>query len=143
MVEKFNRDTLQDALQVVCGPRFQSITIGYTPVTKDVVPLLAWEVDWPLVRRGRRLPAQRQAKVQGALPWEEVPNQSLLTIYQSVPSVGMFGMFLHEDAKPVVRLEVAGRTPDEAVANWHRCAKALRLMRKTHSTGQIEKADAA
>ncbi len=35
--------------------------------------------------------------------------------------------------EPIVRLRVGGRTQEEAISNWHRCAKTLRKWRREFS----------
>ena len=125
---EYGRDSLEDVLRVVCGPRQEGILIAYTLATREVVPLLDWDVDWPLARRGTAAPERRE-KVQGMLPWDAEADQSLLSIYQHVPGTG-FRFAPPYYSKHVVRLRVGGRSPDEAVSNWYQCARALRTMRQ-------------
>ena len=44
--------------------------------------------NWPLARRGKEAPTQRE-KVQGDLPWEYETDQSLFSIYQHVSGTGL------------------------------------------------------
>jgi len=124
----YRRDSLEGALQTVCGERQEGILVGYSLCATDVVPLLAWNVDWPLSRRGKEEPEPR-GKVQGQLPWEEGPDTGLISVYQSLPAVGI-AFAPSYWAKPTVRLMVGGRTRDEAIANWNQCARALRKIKR-------------
>jgi hypothetical protein len=123
----YSRDSLEEALRVVCGGRRWGIALHYSLQVQELFPLLPWEVDWPLSRRGTDEP-QKRGRVQGSLPWDMVHDRSLLTIYQAVPWVGTF-MSIHTFREPVVRLKVAGKTAEEAIGNWQKCAKALRRLR--------------
>jgi hypothetical protein len=125
---EYSRDSLEDVLRVVCGPRHDGILIAYTLAVREVIPLLNWDVDWPLARRGTAAPERRE-KVQGMLPWETEADQSLLSIYQHVSGTG-FWMAPPYYSKPVVRLRVGGRSQDEAISNWYQCAHALRTMKR-------------
>ena len=126
--DEYQRDSVGDVLRVVCGPRHDGLLINYTLTAREVVPLLAWDCDWPLSRRGKA-PPERREKVQGMLPWEYEADRSLLTIYQHVPGTG-FWCAPPYCSKPVVRLRVGGRTREQAIANWHACADVLRRVRK-------------
>jgi hypothetical protein len=125
--EEYRRDAIEEVLRVVCGPRQDGILITYSLVAREVVPLLAWDVDWPLSRRGKE-PPERREKVQGMLPWEYEADRSLLTIYQHVPGTG-FWCAPPYCSKPVARLRVGGRTREAAITNWTTCARALRRLR--------------
>ena len=126
--KEYARDSLKDALQVVCGPRVWNILIGYTLAAREVTPLLVWEVDWPLSRRGDSPPTKR-GKVQGDLPWESHTDTSLLGIYQYLPK-NPNELGPHPYHHPIVRLRVGGRTSEEATVNWHQCARELRRLKK-------------
>ena len=126
--DEYSRDSLEDVLRVACGPRQDGILIDYTLAAREVIPLLSWDVDWPLTRRGTAAPERRE-KVQGMLPWETETDLSLLTIYQHVPGTG-FWLTPPYFSKPVVRLRVGGRSQEEAVSNWYQCARALRAMKR-------------
>jgi hypothetical protein len=126
--DTYSRDSIEAALRVVCGPRHDGLLIGYTFATREVIPLLQWDIDWPLARRGKSEPTRRE-KVQGDLPWESETDQSLFTLYQHVPGTG-FWCAPPYYSKPVVRLRVGGRSQDEAIANWHQCARALRKVKQ-------------
>jgi hypothetical protein len=115
-------------LRVICGPRHDGILITYTLAAREVIPLLNWDIDWPLTRRGTAAP-ERRGKVQGDLPWETETDQSLFSIYQHVPSMGFWGAPSYY-GKPVVRLRVGGRSQEEAISNWYQCARALRTMKQ-------------
>jgi hypothetical protein len=125
---EYSRDSLEDVLRVVCGPRQDGILIAYTLAAREVIPLLKWDVDWPLSRRGTAAPERRE-KVQGMLPWETEADQSLLSIYQHVSGTGFWGAPPYF-SKPVVRLRVGGRSQEEAISNWYQCARALRRLKK-------------
>ena len=126
-VEEFARDSLDAAIDVVFGPRKWGILIGYTLAVCEVIPFLSWNVDWPLARRGKEEPWRREKK-QGILPWEYEADNSLLSIYQCLPCSGT-ALAPHVSDEPVVRLRVGGRNRDEAVSNWHTCARALRKLK--------------
>ena len=128
LLKEFRRTTFTDALAVLYGPRVEGITIGYKLVVQDVIPFLPWDVDWSLSRRGKEAP-YKQSKVEGTLPWKEYPDQALLTVYQYLPSqsIWRFGPLFY--GQPSIRLSVGGRSQEEAISNWHRCAKALRKIK--------------
>ena len=128
LFEQYKRDSLEDALRVICGPRHDGVLITYTLAAREVIPLLNWDVDWPLTRRGTAAPERRE-KVQGMLLWETEADQSLLSIYQLVSDTGFWGAPSYY-GKPVVRLRVGGRSQEEAISNWYQCARALRTMKR-------------
>lgn len=117
--KEYRRDSFRDVLKMLCGPRHSGIMIHHNLVVRDAIPFLGWDVDWPLSRQGKESPYKRK-KVQGVLPWDYQPDQTLLSAYQSAQS--------YYD-QPVVRLKVGGRNQREAISNWHRCAKALRKLK--------------
>ena len=125
---EYSRDSLEDVLRVVCGPRQDGILIAYTLAAREVIPMLSWDVDWPLTRRGTTAPERRE-KVQGMLPWETEADQSLLSIYQHVSGTSFWGVPPYF-SKPIVRLRVGGRSQEEAISNWYQCARALRRLKK-------------
>lgn len=127
-VQEFARDNLTDVLRVVSSPRQAGILFAYCLAAREVIPLLGWNVDWPLSRRGQRQPVKRTT-VQGVVPWESHPDSSLLSIYQSVPYVGSASAPSYY-TEPTVRLRVGGRTAKEAIKNWHQCAQALRRLKR-------------
>jgi hypothetical protein len=127
LFREYRRNSLKEVLEVSYGPRHDGLLIFYHLVVREVIPLLAWDVDWPLSRRGKDAPYKRE-KVQGALPWEYHPDQSILTIYQWLP-IRSWKMAPPYFGQPVVRLRVGGRTREEAVVNWHQCARALRKLK--------------
>lgn len=92
------------------------------------MPFLGWNVDWPLSRRGREKPRRRE-KEQGAAPWEREDNCTLFTVYQDTRRVEG-GMTPHCIADTALRLEVGGRTAEEAIENWHCCARLLRRVKR-------------
>ena len=126
--DAYTCDSLEDALRNLVAPRACGILVKYALWTPDVIPLLQWNLDWPLSRRGDAAPAKRGA-VQGDLPWEEDADRGLLTVYQWAPCVGS-AWTPHYDMKPMLRLSVGGRTQEDAEANWHCCAKALRRIKR-------------
>lgn len=126
--QEYRRDSLFDAIRVVCGRRHDGLLIEYNLVAREVVPLLRWNMDGPLSRRGQGEPTERTS-VQGDLPWEQHADSTLLSVYQYIPIRG-FALAPSYTGKPVVRLRVGGLTPKAAVENWERCAKQLRRLRK-------------
>ena len=126
--QEYRRNSLVDAIRVVCGRRHDGLLIGYNLVAREVVPLLRWNIDGPLSRRGQDKPTERTA-VQGDVPWEQHADSTLLSVYQYMPIRG-FALAPPYSGKPVVRLRVGGLTPEAAIENWERCAKQLRLLRK-------------
>lgn len=125
-IDEFEHDSLNDVLDVVCGDRIEGLTLHYTLEAQEVVPLLGWDADWPLARRGRDRPSRR-GHVQGTVPWESAPDTTLLEIYQSVPCDAS-NLAIHLFARHRVRLRVGGRDEAGAIANWHVCARALRAL---------------
>ena len=128
LFEEYRRDSLEEVLRIVCGPRQDGILIAYSLAAREVVPLLTWDIDWPLARRGKGAPVRRD-KVQSTLPWDSETDQSLFSIYQHVPGTG-FWIAPPYYSKPTVRLRVGGRSQEEAVSNWYQCARALRTMKQ-------------
>jgi hypothetical protein len=124
---EYNRNSLKEALEVLYGPRHDGLLIYYFLVVHKVIPFLGWDVDWPLSRRGKEPPFRRE-KVQGASPDEYHPDQSIMTVYQSLHSRSLWGAAPFY-GQPGIRLRVGGRSQEEAIANWHQCAKALRKMK--------------
>lgn len=129
---EFSRDSLKDALKVVCGPRQDGILIRYLLEVRGAVPMLGWDVDWPLARRGKN-PPERREKVQGPAPWDYEANSVILLLYQHMEGIGMWPYAPPFFGEPIVRLRVGGRTREEAVSNWYKCAKALRKWRREFS----------
>jgi len=95
-------------------------------MVRDAIPFLGWDVDWPLSRQGKE-PPYRRKKVQGVLPWDYQPDQTLLSVRQSARRCSRYGIPYYDE--PVVRLKVGGRNEEEVISNWHQCAKALRKLR--------------
>ncbi|MGB7934704.1 MAG: hypothetical protein WCH04_21285 [Gammaproteobacteria bacterium] len=122
----YARNSVDEALRVLCGPREDGILIAYTLNVRQVVPLLRWDMDWPLSRRGREVPVKRQL-AQGAAPWDFETDRSLVNLYQAFSGRGQWNPPYF--GQPVVRLRVGGRTREAAIANWYRCARALRRLK--------------
>ncbi len=133
--KEYSRASLKDALEMLCSPRIDGIMIQYDLVVRDVIPFLAWDVDWPLSRRGKEAPCKRE-KVQGVLPWEYHADQTVLSVYQWLPIRNIWAGIPYY-GEPVVRLKVGGRSQQEAISNWHRCAKALRKLRPQARPGTV------
>jgi hypothetical protein len=127
--DEFERDSMEDAFKVLCGEREWGLLIGYTIAAREVIPFLPWLLDAPLSRRGSSEPEERE-KVQGELPWELVPDQKLVSVYQTARIVGSFWSAPSPYAETSIRLQVGGLSPENAIENWERCAKALRRMKK-------------
>lgn len=129
---EFSRDSLKDALEVVCSPRHDGFLIQYVIAVRGAIPLLEWDVDWPLARRGKT-PPERRKKVQGPAPWDYEADSEILSVYQHMEWVSNRIWSIPYFGEPIVRLRVGGRTQEEAISNWHRCAKALRKWRREFS----------
>ena len=125
------RNSLKEALEVLYGPRHDGLLICYALVVRKVTPFLAWNVDWPLSRRGKEAPFKRR-KVQGTFPWEYHADQTILAVYQWAPLRG-FELSPDYFAQPTIRLIVGGKSQEEAISNWHKCAKALRKMKPSRN----------
>lgn len=130
--DEFRRDSLEEALHLLYGGRHPGLLLHYTVAARGVVPLLGWDADWPLLRRGRDAPSRRD-KVQGDVPWEYDSDPSLFSVFQHVQDVGLLQAPCYW-AEPVVRLRAGGRSPEEAIANWQTCAQALRSMKRAIET---------
>ena len=128
--EEYSRNTLTDVLKVLFGPRHGGLLIHYSLIVREVTPLVKFDVDWPLLRRGKDVPFPR-GKIQGDFPWDEVSDDTLISIYQYIPDV-YYGWMPAPPyyGDPVVRLRVGGRSEGEAIANWKMCATALRKIKK-------------
>jgi hypothetical protein len=127
----YARDSLEEALRVVCGPRQDGILIGYHLAARGVIPLLRWSIDWPLARRGREAPVKRTL-VQGAAPWDFETDRTFVSLYQAFPGRGQWNPPYFGET--TVRLRAAGRTAQEAVTHWHACAAVLRRLRQALDT---------
>ena len=125
---EFRRKSIEDALRVLCGARHDGILVHYILHAREVIPFLLWDVDWPLLRRGKDQPWER-TRVQGVAPWEFEPDTTLMEIYQYIRYNNFEGIppFWGE---PNVRLRVGGRTRETAVKNWYTCASVLRKLRR-------------
>jgi len=135
LFDDYQRDNVEDALKVLFDKRVDCILIGYALEVRGAIPFVAWDVDWPLSRRGVN-PPRRREKVQGDYPWELESSSVLLYVYQYMPSYNWYGT-PPAYGEPSVRLQVAGRTAAEAIANYHQCAKALRrIKRRLLTVGQ-------
>lgn len=127
--EEYQRDSFKDVVATLFGPRLDGLLLGYSLRVRGLIPLMPYEIDWPLARRGKETPYKR-SKVQGEVPWKEEANTALLVLYQSLPSSGFFCAPSYF-AKPTVRLCVAGSDAENAITNWYRIAKILRKLKKT------------
>jgi len=124
----YRSDSLEDALGKVFAGTETGVLVDYELSTTDVVPPLEWTVDWPLLRRGED-PPERRGRLPESLPWPIQISPVLLRLYQlPLPSDcrAPFGHYRN----PTVRLQVGGRTAEEAVANWRRCAGILRRAKR-------------
>ncbi|MDZ7752680.1 MAG: hypothetical protein U5S82_13680 [Gammaproteobacteria bacterium] len=126
--EEYYRNSLAGAMRVLTEERLWGVLVGYSLSVQEVVPFMGWNVDWPLSRRGRDRPTRRE-KEQGVAPWEREDNSTLFTVYQVTRRVG-YGLQPHCCADTSLRLEVGGRTPEEAIENWHQCARLLRRVKR-------------
>lgn len=127
---EYRRDSIVDALQVVCEPRHDGILIHYALQARDVIPFVVWDVDWPLLRRGKEKPYERK-KVQRTVPWEAEADTTLFEIYQHLSISGVWQIGPPYFGEPKARLRVGGRTPDTAMINWNLCASAIRKIRQS------------
>jgi hypothetical protein len=140
--DAYRRDSLEEAVAIVYMPRIGGLLLRYSLVARELIPMTPYEVDWPLARRGREHPYKR-GKVPGTLPWDRETSTALVILHQHVarrvgwmPTPSYF-------AKPVVRLTVAGRSQDNAIANWTRVATQLRACRPHRSEGRTRDNDVA
>ncbi len=125
---EYSRDSLEDALRMVCGPRVMGYLLGYSLVLRKVLPHLRWNVDSCLSRRGKERP-YRRGHIQKAVPWEREPDPTVICLYQSLAPTGR-ALAPPFSGPPRVRLRVGGRSEDHAEANWQQCARTLRKMRR-------------
>lgn len=122
---EYRRDSFPEALQVLKSGRRDGLLLHYQLQARGVVPLLAWDADWPLARIGKENPHPRK-KIQQAVPWESEADPTLLEIYQYVPSSGVWAAGPDYFGEPAIRLRVGGIDSGKAKSNWTMCAKALR-----------------
>jgi len=135
LFDDYQRDNVEDALKVLFDKRVDCILIGYGLAVRGAIPFVGWDVDWPLSRRSIDAPRRRE-KVQGDYPTELKSSSVLLYVYQYMPSYN-FACTPPAYGEPSVRLQIAGRTSEEAIANYHKCAKALRrIKRRLLTVGQ-------
>lgn len=132
LFEEYKRDSLEDALNVLFEPRVDFMLIGYGLAARGAVPLLAWDVEWPLSRRGKEAPTRRE-KRQGPYPWQYEASPVLLYVRQYIRSSNMYGT-PPAFGEPSIRLRVGGRSPEHAVSNHQQCAKGLRRIKRRLET---------
>jgi hypothetical protein len=129
LFDEYSRTTIRDTLRVVCGPRHDGILIHYHLAARETIPFLLWDIDWPLLRRGKESTSKRE-KVQKNVPWKTEADRTLIEIYQHLGSSSIWRSSPYF-GEPSVRLRVGGRTPEEAVRNWHQCAQVIRKIRES------------
>ena len=127
LYDEYKRDSLEDVVETVFKPRDPGFLFHYSLKTTETTPLTPYEVDWPFSRKGSQVPYKR-GKVTRDTPWSQETNTTLIKVYQWAPRYGMWGLASFY-SKPIVRLVVAGQTPQDSIANWHAAAKVLRKMK--------------
>lgn len=113
----WERQDADSIIATLAEGRHDGILLIYTMLTENVVPMEPFEVDWPLLRRRPNPPQAKAGK----------DAQRLCRLYQHVHDTDEYGNPT-AFAPAVTRLTVSGRTPDDAVSNWHAIAKQLRQM---------------
>ena len=124
-------DSFADAMEVLARPRWEGILFSYALKAQGIVPFLGWDYDCTLVRQNRMCGAeQREATVQGALPWAKEPQREIMRVYQNVRQVSYGFGFDGPDyyGKHSVRLRAGGRTDVESEENYLTYAQLLRPM---------------
>lgn len=122
----WERQDADSIIATLAEGRRDGMLLIYTLVTENVVPMEPYEVDWSLLRRGQNPPQAKGGE----------DAQRLCCIYQHVDRRVGFGATLPVFDPAVIRLRVAGRTPDDAIQNWYAIASPLR--RALRSQGREE-----
>ena len=103
----------------------EDLNLQYTFSSTITVPLCAYDADWPLLRRGRE---SRQCNprgfVQGTEPWTSHWDRTLFEIYRRPFNSDPLSGTSRWGGR--IYLRVGGRTPENAAADWGKCAKILR-----------------
>jgi hypothetical protein len=101
---------------------------SYGVFTVDVVPAFEWWVSWPLQRRGTMDGIFRRGKICGAEGWGARYNHTLLRLYLMPKYSDTAWCYI--PSKGQLRLDVGGRTKEQAIENWYRVARPLRRILK-------------
>ena len=128
--KSYRRNSFHEALEVLNGPRHDGILIQYSLKAREVTPLLTWDIDWPLMRRGKEVPIER-TKVQGDYPWEYEADDTLACIYQHVFSRSAWTTGTPYFGEPNIRMLTGGISPEDAIKNWTSCASFFRTTLKS------------
>jgi hypothetical protein len=132
---------LKTATQKLFAPKNKQIFVRYRAHTVGIAPLYAWDVSWPLLRKGseehivnsekRQGTASREGwedgiakseNRQGAAPWVWYYDDTLFEIWnQPIEDRYYEGRLM---------LRARGRSKEDAVENWKLIAKPMRKIYK-------------
>lgn len=139
LYREFHADNLEQALSLLFADRNGSAFVHYRFHGDGVIPAYEWYVSWPLARQGKApyegryigsaLTFQclerglaRRSFVEGPAPWDRNPDDTIFEIWNEPTNV--YG------SRHTFMLRVGGRTSETAIANWHKCAIAIRKFRR-------------
>lgn len=127
LYREYERNNIEDAASTVFDYANCEIFVGYRLHPKEVIPAFEWYVSWPVQRRGSDDAFERRRPRQGDAPWDSEHENTLCTLWNDPR--GMHGWELAGTSQ-VYMLRAGGRTKDEAVDNWYKCAKVFRRILK-------------
>lgn len=133
--KEYKQTSFSEVLETLYGERNDGILLGYSLVSREVTPLLLWDIDWPLARAGEKKPTRRKKVSIEAL--EKIADPTLLEVHQYLPSNSSGSSPYY--GQPTIRLRVGGFTEQTAITNWQLCAKLLREIKKSmrHWDGRV------
>ena len=129
MFKEYYRPTLyQSAVLLFQEEANDCVFPSYGVFAVDVVPAFEWWVSWPLQRRGTMDGILRRGKACGAEGWEARDKYTLLRLYMMPKYSNTAWCYI--PSKGQLRLDVGGRTKEQAIENWYRIARPLRRILK-------------
>ena len=125
MFKEYYKSTLyQSAVFLFQREDEDCIFPSYGVFTVDVVPAFEWWVSWPLQRRGTMDGISRRGDACGAEGWEARYKYTLVRLYL-MPKYSQTA-WCRISSKGQLRLDVGGRTKEQAIDNWYKVARPLR-----------------
>ena len=127
----FERDSFAEVVKTLYADRYDGCLLAYSLICSDKVPFLAWNIDSSFSKLINEKYYRRRKGCHSypqSVGEEFDSNHYLLTLYQYLPGIGFSGL-PPVYGNPTVRLRVAGRSKNEAYANWVSCAQFLKKLR--------------
>lgn len=129
LFKEYYKPTLyQSAIMLFRGENDDYIFPSYGVFTVNVVPAFEWWVSWPLLRKGMIDGITKRGKAYGAEGWDAYYQNTLIRLYL-LPKYSN-SAWCYVPSKGQLRLDVGGRTKEQAIENWHRLARPLRRILK-------------